>query len=73
MRLPPSFVTFMVRPEFRDPSVAHLLRAHSDPLLVLNTTHQVRSPHCLFLWPMNTLTIWNHVLMWDDTAVHTLP
>ena len=80
MRMPPPpppggapLVTFLVRRELGVPSTAHLLRARSGRVIVLTSTPQVHALLQLVPGPMNSMTIRDHVLLWDNSVVHTLP
>ena len=66
-------MTFLVHPNLRDPTMAHLVQVQPGPLIVLTMASEL---HPLLQWlprPMNTLAIRHHVLLWDPAVVHTLP
>ena len=66
-------VAFVVCPDLSSPCVGHLIQALTDPLLVLTTGPQVHALQRLVPFSLNTLAILDHVPLWGDSVVHTMP
>ena len=66
-------VTFLVQRCLQDPSIAHLVQVHPEPLVILTIVSALQPLLQMLPGPMSTLAMMHHVLLWHTAVVHTLP